>query len=875
MRKALLALLFVVAVAVPAFAATIPSPEEHFGHRVGADRTLIPYPEVLAYLELVAAASDRVSIEEAGTSTLGNRMPVVILTSPANQARLPEIRDAARQIAKPAGMTPDQTRRLIKTTPAVALVTCTIHATEVGSTQMATELVFEFATTDDPERLAWIDDAVLLLMPSINPDGQIMVVDWYNEWLGTEYEGGRMPWLYHHYVGHDNNRDFYALTQAESRVVNDLLYQRWFPQVFLDQHQMGSTGPRMFVPPQTDPLDPEVHSLVFRMADGIGTNMSRRLEEAGRTGVGHNMIFDSYWPGGTRNTAWWKNVTGLLTEVASARIATPIYIDPGELRGGGKGFPDYVRRSNFPSPWPGGWWRLRDIVEYELVATWAFLEAVAEDRTHILANVDRMARAAVERGRSEPPFAFIIPLEQRDEVAARKMVELLLEHGVEIERAAEPFRLGYATYPAGTVIVPADQSYRPFLMVMLRPQRYPEVRPSTDGAIVKPYDVASWSLPLTMGVDIVEAGEPLTGAFEPLRAAGWPRTNLTVERPAGAVIPAGADRLHTLVNRLLADGHRVSRTVPGGDVWVDFAEVDRATLAKTADELHLPTREREKRPETALDLHPQRVGLFKPWVASMDEGWTRWVLEQYEFPMVTLSNEQIRSGSFTELADVVLFPDLEPSVISKGEPGPGYWGPFVPLPPAYSGGIDEWPAADGEPTKNGETTTPGGQRIKQWVEGGGTVVALSSSTDYFIKLFDLPIENVLAKVPRSEFLCPGSTLRVEVDTSHPLGWGMRAEEAVYFAGSPAFKTRVPDPRFDRRVIARYPDDDKDLLLSGYLEGGDHLERRAAVVEVTVGDGRVVLIGFAAQHRGQPLRTFKLLFNALYDLPDERKTRSGG
>ncbi len=323
MRK--LALVFCLLIAVPVVAETIPSPEEHFGHVVGADRTLIPYPDVLAYLELVAAASDRVSIEEAGTSTLGNRMVVVVLTSAANQARLDEVRDNARRTAKPGGISPEETRRLIATTPAVALVSCTIHSSEVGSTQMTTEFVYEFATTEDPERLAWMDDAVLLLMPSINPDGQIMVVDWYQRWLGTEYEGGQMPWLYHHYVGHDNNRDFYALTQKESQVVNDVLYHRWYPQVFLDEHQMGSTGPRMFVPPQTDPLDLEVHSLVFRMADSIGTNMSRRLEENDLTGVGHDMIFDSYWPGGTRNTAWWKNVTGLLTEVASARIATPIY----------------------------------------------------------------------------------------------------------------------------------------------------------------------------------------------------------------------------------------------------------------------------------------------------------------------------------------------------------------------------------------------------------------------------------------------------------------------------------------------------------------------------------------------------------------------
>ena len=520
MRK--LVFVFCLLMAFPVLAETIPSPKEHFGHVVGADRTLIPYPDVLAYLELVAAASDRVSIEEAGVSTLGNRMPVVVLTSPFNQRRLEEIRERAMHLAKPGGMSADNTRRLIETTPAVALVTCTIHSTEVGSTQMTTEFVYEFATTEDPERLAWMDEAILLLMPSINPDGQIMIADWYEEWLGTEYEGGRMPWLYHHYVGHDNNRDFYALTQTESQVVNDVLYHRWYPQVFLDEHQMGSTGPRMFVPPQTDPLDPEVHSLVFRMADGIGTNMSRRLEENDKTGVGHNMIFDSYWPGGTRNTAWWKNVTGLLTEVASARIATPIYIDPGELRGGGKGFPEYGRRSNFPSPWPGGWWRLRDIVDYEMVATWAYLEAVAEDRKHILTNVDRMAREAIEKGSTEAPFAFIIPPEQHDEVAARKMVALLLRHGVEIEQAKDAFKVGYATYPAGTVVVPAAQPYRPFLLTMLRAQRYPEVRPSVNGPIIEPYDVASWSLPLTMGVDVVESAEPVIGAFEPITSADWP-----------------------------------------------------------------------------------------------------------------------------------------------------------------------------------------------------------------------------------------------------------------------------------------------------------------------------------------------------------------
>jgi hypothetical protein len=863
-----------LALTLPVAAATIPSPEEVFGHQVGADRKLIPYPDVLDYLRTVDEASDRVSIEEGYESTLGNPMPVVVLTSPANQKRLGEYREMARQLAKPETGTRGTTSRLVERARAIALVTCTIHGTEVGSTQMTTEFVHEFATTEDPERLAWMDEVILLLMPSINPDGQVMIIDWYNQWVGTDFEGGRMPWLYHHYVGHDNNRDFYALTQKESQNVNDLLYHRWFPQVFLDEHQMGSTGPRMFVPPQADPLDEEIHSLVFRQADVIGTNMSRRLEEAGKRGVGHNMIFDSYWPGATRNTAWWKNVTGLLTEVASARIATPIYIDPGELRGGGKGFPSYRRRSNYPSPWSGGWWRLRDIVEYELVATWAFLEAVAEDRHHILRNVDRMARTAIARGRAEPPYAFIVPPSQHDEVAARRLVDLLLRHGVEVTRATGPLEVGYATYPPGTIVIPAAQPYRPFLLTMLRPQRYPEVEPYTDGPIIAPYDVTSWSLPIAMGVDVVEAERPVEGTVESIDEAAWARRATRVKgRPDGWLIPAGAASVYTAINRLLADGTPVRRVVEAGggagigDVWLDTDDIDAATLSSLADELHLPTVEVAGTQPRTREVRAQRVGLYKPWVASMDEGWTRFVLEQYDFPMVNLANEDLRSGEFTEVADVVLFPDVDKDVIASGKPrsreGRYRW--WTPLPPRWAGGIDTWPTADGTEATTRQTDR-GGARIKHWVEQqGGTVVALDSATAYFIELFGLPVHDVLAEVERDRFDCPGSMLRILMDTTHPLAWGLRSEEAAYFARSPAFRTRLPGPRIDRRVVARYPRDAKDILVSGYLEGGELLERRAAVVDLQVGAGRVVLIGFRAQHRAQPLRTFKLLFNALYEL----------
>ncbi len=850
-----------------AIAAEVPTPESVLGFTPGTDRQLASWTQVLGYLRAVDAASDRVSIEVAGRSTLDNEMPVVILTSAANQQRLDRYREIARRLAHPQGLGAAEAASLIEEGKVIALVTCTIHSTEVGATQMAMRFVHELATTTDPDKLAWMDDVVLLLMPSINPDGQVLVRDWYEKQKGTLFEGGPMPWLYHHYVGHDNNRDFYMLTQKESRVVNDVLYRRWFPQAFLDEHQMGSTGPRMFVPPQADPLAPEVHSLIFRQADLLGTNMARRLEEAGKLGVGHDMIFDSYWPGGTRNTAWWKNVTGLLTEVASARIATPIYVEPGELEGGEKGLPEYGRRSNFPSPWPGGWWRLADVMEYERIATWAFVEALAENRRDFLRNLHRMSSEAIAAGDAGPPYAWVVPPSQHDPTAAWKLVDLLLRHGVTVTRATGPLRVGLAEYPAGTVVVPAAQPYRAFLLTMLRPQRYPEVKGSGGGEILEPYDVTSWSLPIAMGVEVVEATQRPVGAVGAVEAAPWPGGDVAAGA-GGWLVSHGADGVYPLMNRLLARGARgLAWLAAGGNLWIPPGAATAEELSRLSRELHVSIAPLETAPTGPRHaVAAARVGLYKPWMASMDEGWTRWLLEQYEFPLETLDNEEIRSGAFTGKVDVLLVPAIAPNVIEKGRPGSAIADRLGGrLPPEYAGGLDEGgpPLTGG---RRGDVERGGGARIKEWVEGGGTVVALDEAASYFIELFGLPVVDVVGERD-AEVQAPGSMLRLLVDVAHPLAYGLEAEEAGYFADSPAFETAIPDARFERRVVARYPEDERDLLVSGFLRGGEALERKAAVVDLRVGKGRVVLIGFRAQHRAQTVRTFKLLFNALYKVSE--------
>ena len=836
--------------AAAAAAAQVPSPSAFLGREVGADRYLAPWPEVVPYFRALAAASDRVALDSMGSSTLGNDLPLAIITSPANHARLDRLIDIARRLANPDRLAPGEADQLFAEGKPIILVTGTIHATEVGATQMAMLLAHELATTEKAEVLGWLDQVILLLAPSINPDGQIMVVEWYNRYLGTEFEGGRMPWLYHHYAGHDNNRDFYMLNLAESRAVNAVLYHRFYPQVFLDLHQMGSLGPRMFVPPQTDPLAAEVHPLVFRMADLLGTAMALRLEEAGHSGVGSNMIFDSYWPGGTRNTAWWKNVVGLLTEVASARIATPIYVDPGELRGDAKGFPTYQRRANFPSPWPGGWWRLRDIIAYERVAVLALLETVATHRRDVLRNFHRMGAEAVARGTSHPPFAFLIPPDQHDPVAADRLVDLLLQHGVRVGHAVAELHLGRQTFPPGTYVVEAAQPYREFLLTMLRPQRYPEVKATQEGPILPPYDATTWSLPIAMGVEVVEAMTALEGEVAPLPAL--PPVSLELaESLGGYLLPHATDTTPTAVNRVLKAGGEVYWLVDAppegarGDVWLPPDRGARARLVSSVAGLRLTPRPLADRPRgRALRMTAPRVGLFQPWAASMDEGWARLLMDRYEFNHRPVRNDDLRRGALHDL-DVLIVPSIAAATIRDGVTGGRGSGEV--MPPEYRGGVGR----------------EGGEALKRWVENGGTLIAVGAASEYAIELFALPVNNVVAGVSAERFNAPGSSLRVLLDGDHPLSWGMRGEEVVYADGPPVFATRLPEPGRWRRVVARYPDDRRDILVSGYLKGEELLARRAAAVELGVGKGKVLLLGFIPGHRAQTHRTFKLLFNALY------------
>jgi len=640
------------------------------------------------------------------------------------------------------------------------------------------------------------------------------------------------------------------LNLAESRVVNAVLHQRYFAHVFLDMHQMGSTGPRMFVPPFMDPLNQNLDPVLLRETDLIGTFMGLKLQEHGKQGVASAYAFDAYWPGGTKNTSWYKNVVGILTEMASVKIATPIYIEPNELQGSRKGLPDYRRQVNFPDPWPGGWWRLRDIIDYEMIAAEALVEVASQNRRSFVNRFYELGRRNVRKGETEAPYAWVLPPEQWDPPCAATFCSKMSEHGVKLLRLTADHRVGDRHYRRGSVVIPMNQAYRSFIQVMMEKQDYPEVRYMTDGPIIEPYDATGWTLPLQMGVAYGAVDTPVRDwPLEARSPGGLPPATIAGTGDTYR-IPARCNRSAIVVNRLLKKKVPVSRltAAPGaGDFLVTsdaLSETDMVDAMKgTGVSVTRTTIEGGGKTAT---LSPPRIAIYQSYRASMDEGWTRWVLDHFEFSYTVIHNEDFKDGDLGSRFDVILFPDQNRETIVEGRSSRRAYR-RTNLPPEYQGGIGK----------------EGVEALDQFVKKGGTVVLLDSAHELAVEDFKLPLTNVLKDVKRDRFFCPGSILRIHVDTGDPLGWGLEEETILFFSRSPAFRTRVPgSAAVDRKVVARFGADGPHRL-SGYLKGGELLNRTAAIVRFRYHDGRVVVLGGRVQHRSQTFATFKFLFNALY------------
>ena len=817
-------------------------PSEFLKFEVGADRQLADYRQIRSYFKALAGNSSRVEYVTLGKTTLGEEMFMAVISSEENLRNKARYKEIAHKLADPRGLSREQIEAVAGEGKAIFLLTCNIHASEIGSSQMAMEWAYKLATAQDAESKRRLNDVIVLLVPSLNPDGQIMITDWYRKYAGTKYEGGPLPYLYHHYVGHDNNRDWYMLTQIETKNVNQMVYHDWFPQFWLDEHQMGYYGPRIYIPPNADPVAKLVNPLVHRGNNLVGADMGWRLEEAGKSGVIYNYSFDAYWPGGTRNTGWWKNMYGVLTEVASARIATPMQISPTELEGGSKGLVQYEQQINFPNPWPGGTWRLRDIMDYELIVSDAALETMSKFRAELLRGVASMASEAVHS--ADAAEFWRIPLrDQRDPVTATRLAALMLEHGVEVRAASDN----------KAFLIPTAQPYGRFVEEMLGTQRYPEVKPAANSGILEPYDVAAWSLPLMMGVraEKIRLSAEEQESAKAIKEVTWPSGGL--DGTGGYYsVPDTQNNVSALINAMHKAGGAVYVSkAPNQTPLAIFAA--NPQLADNAARLHLRLEGMAALPQGAAQLKAVRVALYKPYLASIDEGWTRFVLEQYGFPVKNVENKEVKAGNLNAKYDAIILPDTTKQIILEGRPSKeGY---FEEFPPEYAGGIGK----------------EGINALKDFVEKGGTLIALARASELLSgEEFNLPVRNAAAGggegrrgSSSSDFNVPGSLLRVYVDRNHPVGYGMPGEIAAFVDAPIAFQTSAPAPDVQRSVLAWYPDDAKDILVSGYAQGAEKLARKGAVVAFTKGKGKIVLFGFRVQHRAQTEGTFQMLFNAIY------------
>jgi hypothetical protein len=907
----------VAAFAAPA-AAKVTSPKEQFGFAIGDDYHVVNYQQLVAYWKKLEAESPRVKLFDIGRTAEGRTMLMAVVTSPANHGRLARYKEISKRLALAKGLTDAEARKLAAEGKAVVWIDGGLHATEILGSQQLVELVWRMASGEDAETKRILDDVILLAVLA-NPDGMDLVADWYmREKEPSKRSMSGVPVLYQKYIGHDNNRDFYMNTQPETKAMSRQLYIEWHPQILYNHHQTGPAGTVLFAPPFRDPFNYVFDPLIPVGIDLVSASMHNRFVTEGKPGatMRSGAGYSTWWNGGLRSAGYFHNVIGILTETIGNPTPVDIPFVPDRI----------LPKHDYPYPIAPQKWHFRQSVEYAITADMAILDVASKHREDFLYRRYLMGRnavaagskdswtivpgtvaavqAAVEKDRAgapqpqapvgrgargaaikyyeaifdkatRDPRGYIIPADQSDFLTATKFVNALLESGITVHRATADFAAAGKTYPKGSFVIMTAQAFRPHVLTMFEPQDHPHDIPYPGGPPRPPYDAAGWTLAYQMGVAFDRVLDGFSGPFQEIPDVIKPAAGVFESKAvvAGYVLDRRVNDSFRAVNRLLKAGQEVQwlragfeaegRRWPAGAFYIPGKGEAGAVLRQAAKEIGIDVAAVGAAPNVeAVKVKPVRIGLWDQYGGSMASGWTRWLLEQFEFPYELVFAPALDAGGLEAKFDVLILPGGSvPRPAAPGAPETGFRG-FQMQPPANI--PDMYKNRIGRVTA--EKTVP---ELRKFVEAGGTVLALDSAA-VLAYHFGLPVTNALVeKAPDGtetplrpeKFYVPGSILRARVDNAHPLAHGMPEEIDVFFDNTPSFAL-LPDAGLKGvRPVAWF--DDGPLLRSGWAWGESYLKRTVQVVEATVGKGKVFLYGPEITFRGQPHGTFKLLFNGIF------------
>ncbi|MEP6901633.1 MAG: M14 metallopeptidase family protein [Actinomycetota bacterium] len=783
MRFCLLFLLFVVSIS-----AQVPSPKSVLGFQPTDDKTIADWSQITNYFQKLDAASNKVLVREIGQSTLGKPLIVAFISSPENIRNLEKLRQINAKLANP-NLVKDaaELENLLKNGKTIVSISCSIHSTEIVASQMSMNLAYELATATDADTKEILDNTILLLIPSPNPDGIETVAKWYRQTLGTKSEGTAPPELYHFYAGHDDNRDWFMLNLRETQAITKLFWQEWFPEIVYDIHQQGQTASRFIIPPFFDPVNPNIPPVILREVGLIGYKMAADLEAKNIAGVATNSTYDTWWHGGFRSAPYYHNSIGILSEAASANLMSPITVTEEDLRKNRpvRGLSNLLETAtNYPNVWRGGTWRPFDIANIETIASRGLLAMAAKFRPRYLRNFYDLGKANLDR-KTDEPEAFVVTAGQPAAETVSRFLEILMWQGIEVYQMTnegyfamdKQKRDDFHEMPLGSFLILVNQAQKNNILSLFEKQVYPH-RLTANGEAEVPYDVAGWTLPLQMGVET---------------AAVWNVKDLS--------------KFQNSLKR------------------VENINQARAVLNLA------PSKEPFAKILNPLNTNP-KIGLYKGFTGSMDEGWTRFVLDTFQIPFSSVSDKDFRENNLN--FDAIILPADNENTIVKGISAERYSEEFA-------GGVTE----------------KGVENLKKFVENGGKLICFDDSCELVIQRFNLPLKNVLSGLKRSEFYNPGSVVKLEVDAKNPLAKGLREETAAYFTNSSAYEI-TDESRI--KSVASYAA--KDSLLSGWTLGEKYMNGKTALAEADYGKGKIILFAFRPQHRGQSWATFPFIFNAL-------------